>query len=141
MNDEEAHQAILNAAVQRVMHEMLANPAPKSPEPTDLVLLVRRKTPLAIDVTVPDGGVHQVCVLEDGSTLIRTTFDAACRAHVEVLLAEWHTNWVDEHDDERGVPSFVAEWLQSAMEATSYEASLSSARDVVFLRPRWLQAL
>lgn len=138
---EGAH-AFFSAAVDRLMRDMLTKSERREPDDDDVVLAVRRRSPLLIAVEHPDSGVHEVTTLPDGTHIIRTTFSSACREEIAVLLAEFHTDWVAEHDDERGVPCFAAEHLGRVRGAPGYVALLERAGgDVEFLVPRTLMEI
>lgn len=100
-----------------------------------VVLLVKRKTPLDLGED-PEQDVNELVTLADGTAVIHTTAAMADVEMVAVQLAEECADWVSEHDDARGVPSFGARHLDAIRGAASYEAALATLGDaVVFLQP------
>ncbi|MEO5728117.1 MAG: hypothetical protein ABI134_18685 [Byssovorax sp.] len=99
-----------------------------------LVLLVKRTTPLDVGED-PEQDVNELVTLVDGTAVIHTTAAVAEGEMVAVQLAEDHADWVSEHDDARGIPSFGARHLDALRGAASYDAALAALGDaVVFLQ-------
>lgn len=130
---------ILQRALDEIARDVFANAARPEPGDDDVVLLLRRRTPLSIDVAEPGASAHELVVLSDGSALIRTTWSVTARDELALVLAEWHAEWHAEHDDPRGVPSFVAARLGSARAAASYDDALARiGEEIAFIVPRSL---
>lgn len=106
-----------------------------------LVLLVKRTTPLALAGDA-ENAVNELVTLADGTAAIHTTSAVAGSSMMALQLAEAHADWVAEHDDARGVPSFGARHLDAIRGAAGYDAALATLGDaVVFLQPQSLDAL
>ncbi|MEP7122720.1 MAG: hypothetical protein ABJE95_17480 [Byssovorax sp.] len=106
-----------------------------------VVVLLQRTTPLVLTDTAEDD-VNDVVTLADGTVAIHTTAVVAAREMVALRLAEEHADWVAEHHDARGVPSFGASHLDAIEGAATYEAALAALGDeVVFLKPKSIDEL
>ncbi len=104
-----------------------------------LVLLVKRTTPLDIG-SDEEQDVNELVTLADGTAVIQTTAAMGEGEMVAVQLAEDHADWVSEHGDARGVPSFGARHLDAIRGAATYDAALAALGDaVVFLQPQSLE--
>lgn len=98
-----------------------------------VVVLVRRKTELEVD----EDDVEDAYRLDDGSTALHTFVPLASRDALVSELAGPRAEWVAEHDDPRGVPTFVSAHLDDLTDVTSYEDVLERLGDhVTFVRPR-----
>ncbi len=106
-----------------------------------LVLLVKRTTPLVL-VGDAENDANELVTLADGTAVIHTTSAVAGGSMMAFQLAESHADWVAEHDDARGVPSFGARHLDTIRDAATYDAALAVlGDDVVFLQPRSLDGI
>lgn len=110
-----------------------------TPDPEDLVLLVRGFAGSSAPVGHPDSGTRELLMLPDGTAVLRTMWHVAGRDELEFVLAEWHHDWLRHHDDPRGVPSFSAASLELVRAARGYEEALARVGDAVeYLTPRRL---
>lgn len=139
---EDVAVEIFRRAIDNVTRELFAERARPAPDDEDLVLLLRRRSPLWVDLGDPGASAHEVIPLPDGSVLVRTTWNVVAREDLALVLAEWHEAWTDEHDDPRGVPSFAAVRLEQVRAASSYDDVLARLGDeTVFVVPRSLSEL
>lgn len=95
-----------------------------------VALLVKRTLPLDLD---EDASVTAFGHLDDGTAVIESL-------HTPELLAAdlggRAAEWITEHQDERGIPTFPAERLDDILDATSYDEALTRlGDDVSFVKP------
>lgn len=103
------------------------------PNEDTVVLLLRRKTELAVD----EDEVVDAYLLEDGSVALETFVPLASRDDLAAELRGPRAAWIAEHDDARGVPTFSSAHLESLEDVGAYEAVIEALGDeVTFLRVR-----
>lgn len=95
-----------------------------------VALLVKRIQPLDLD---DDASVTAFGHLEDGTAVIESLHTP------ELLVADLggrSAEWIVEHQDERGIPTFPVERLDDILDASSYDEALSKlGEDVCFVKP------
>lgn len=98
-----------------------------------LVVLFRRRTPIAIEIGT---GAHarDAFELEDDTIIVHTSWLVSARSTFRRRLGDELLPWVHEHDDPRGVPSVRAAQLETALGASTYHEALAVlGDDVVWL--------
>ncbi len=96
-----------------------------------VVVLVKRKTELDVD----EDDVADAYRLDDGAVALHTLVPLASRESLVADLRAARAGWVAEHDDPRGVPTFVSALLDDLTDVTSYDEVLARLGDkVTFVR-------
>ena len=101
-----------------------------------LVVLFRRRTPLAIEIGPSGSGVHarDAYELEDETIVVHTHWLVSARETFRRRLGDDLLGWVFEHDDPRGVPCVRAAQLEMLLGASSYhEAILLLGEEITWL--------
>lgn len=103
----------------------------------DVVLLVRRRTPLEIAPGHRAPDAYAVHTLPDGSALVHTTWTMQDKDDFFRVLDLNHRDWIEDHDDVRGIAVLRGSQLEVARAATSYEDALYVlGADVTFMPSR-----
>jgi hypothetical protein len=107
----------------RELERMLRQVARTDADFDTLVIMVRRQTPLVIEVG-PASDVQDAYQLGDDAVVVHTSWLVSARGTFRRRLGDDLARWVIEHDDRRGVPCLRAGKLEIARAGASYEDAL-----------------
>lgn len=99
-----------------------------------LVVLFRRRTPIAIEIGA-GAHAHDAFELDDDTIVVHTSWLVSARESFRRRLGEDLLPWVFEHDDRRGIPCVRAAQLENVLGASTYHEALALLGDeVVWLK-------